>query len=329
MDCYKGSLSDAGVADCAERCFGFKGFSFSYAFSQDYTGCDYSGCSEGIVADIKSGNQSALCANLDLSCVYDCISELLLEAHCACDTGVLFDDSGDSFDFVGATYCCGSDTCKDAVRALYAATNDDVSAVTNDTNTAITELYDSECDAVVCFAPTSVPAASPTNSGGGRRLLGGRRFLGALEADAVGFLRRLTTSIAFVTFTVNGRLGLVLSDGVPALEYQTARLFQAALEAALQEFLAGGSLEADLEISCATSVSIATILVNHKREFPTLLPTPVPTPQPTPVSFFNRVREFITKAKTLLSSETYMACQNHFDCLYPPSVFFSRMLESK
>jgi hypothetical protein len=289
MDCYKGSLSDTGAADCAERCFGFKGFSFSYAFSQDYTGCDYSGCSEGIVADIKSVNQSALCANSDLSCVYDCIPESLMEAHCACDTGVLFDDSGDSFNFLGATYCCGSDTCKDAVLALYAATNDDLSAVTNGTNTAITELYDSECDAVVCFAPSAVPTGSPTNSGGGRRLLGGRRFLGALEADAGDLLRRLSSGsqnvTLCVTFTVNGRLGLVPSDGVPALEYQTADLFQAELEAALQEFLAGGSLEADLLTSCATSVSIATILVNHKRKFPTLSPTPVPTPQPTPVSF--------------------------------------------
>ena len=245
MDCYKGSLSDAGAADCAERCFMFKGFSLSYSFSQDYTGCDYSGCSEGIVVDIKSGNQSALCANSDLSCVHDCISELLLEAHCACDTGDLFDDTSGSFVFFGATYCCGSDTCKDAVLALYAALNEDMSAVTNGTNTVIKELHDSECDAVVCSAPTAVPTVSPTNSGGGRWLLGGRRLLGAPKVDAGGFLRYLTTGATSVTFTVNGRLGLVPSDGVPALEYQTADLFEAALEAALQEFLAGGSLEAD------------------------------------------------------------------------------------
>jgi hypothetical protein len=132
-----------------------------------------------------------------------------------------------------------------------------------------------------------MPTVSPTNSGGERRLLGGRRLLGAPKVDTGVFLRYLTTGTTSVTFTVNGRLGLVPSDGVPALEYQTADLFEAALEAALQEFLVGGSLEADVETSCTTSVSIATILVNSKREFPTLLPTPVPTPQPTPVSFFN------------------------------------------
>ena len=260
--------------------------SYSYSYSQSNNDCDYSSCSDAIIIDIDNRDQDRVCAHPDLSCIDGCISTLLLEAHCACETGLLFHDSFNSFNFFGELYCCGSDACKDAVLNLFLATNDDASSLSNDTYSASKAVHDDECVAVNCSATSAMPTPAPTLIGGGvRRLFGRRRLLESTDTPTGALPRSLSHSAASLTFSVNGRLGLSSLNGVPNLEYQTADLYEVALEAALHESYVGGSLEADVGTSCNTSISIATITVNPKREFPTLLPTPVPTePSPIPSS---------------------------------------------
>jgi len=136
--------------------------SYSYSYSQSHAGCDYSNCSDAIIADIDRRDQDLVCAHPDLSCVVDCISMVLLEAHCACNTGLLFDDSVNNFNLFGEPYCCGSDACKDAVLNLYLATSDDAYALHNNTYALNKKMHDDECAAINCSASTVRPASSPS-----------------------------------------------------------------------------------------------------------------------------------------------------------------------
>ena len=86
--------------------------SMSYSFSSSCT----SGCSDEVLSAL--GDQEQLCAIEDLTCVYDCISAGMVDAHCECGTTALFRSY--SFDFFGAEeYCCGSSSCQAAVADLY------------------------------------------------------------------------------------------------------------------------------------------------------------------------------------------------------------------
>ena len=136
--------------------------SYSYSYSQSYSDCDYSSCSDEIIADINNRDQDRVCAHPDLSCVKDCISYVLLEAHCACNTSLLFDDFVHSFNFFGEPYCCGNDACKDAVLVLYLATYDDASALDNKTYALTKISHDAECVAFNCSALTAQPTSSPS-----------------------------------------------------------------------------------------------------------------------------------------------------------------------
>ena len=66
------------------------------------------------------GDQDAICALDDLSCLSSCDSLIdWAGAHCACDTGALF--ASYSFDFAGETYCCGDESCQNAIETFYAS----------------------------------------------------------------------------------------------------------------------------------------------------------------------------------------------------------------
>ena len=134
---------------------------YSYSFLHSNSDCNYSSCSDEIIADINAGDQDLVCAHSDLSCVDGCISDYLLKAHCACDTGLLFVNSINSFNFFGEPYCCGSDACQDAVLNLYLATSDDASSLTNITYAASKALHDDECVTVNCTF-TDSPSSMPT-----------------------------------------------------------------------------------------------------------------------------------------------------------------------
>ena len=75
-----------------------------------------SDCGDDVLAAI--GDQDALCALRDLSCVDDCyVSAYWIEAHCLCSTGELF---ASDFAFDGSeAYCCGDADCQASVTAYY------------------------------------------------------------------------------------------------------------------------------------------------------------------------------------------------------------------
>ena len=85
----------------------------------------------------------------------------------------------------------------------------------------------------------------------------------------------LNTSIgsADVTLDIIGSLSM--------LGYQTADAFQAALDADINEAISDGSFLQSTELSCACNVTLATVQLLAKREFPTLFPTPLPSPVPS------------------------------------------------
>ena len=121
------------LASCLSRVCAL---SMSYSFSSACT----SGCSDEVLSAL--GDQEALCAIDDLSCVYDCVSTDLIDAHCACGTTALF--ASYSFDFLGTEeYCCGSSACQMAVAVLY-------SDMFEDANDTIEAILLGACSTVHC-----------------------------------------------------------------------------------------------------------------------------------------------------------------------------------
>ena len=69
-----------------------------------------------------------------------------------------------------------------------------------------------------------------------------------------------------------------------ALGVASAGTFQAALQDSLDLAVSNGSLTADLQssCSCAEGLSVTSVALASKREYPSLRPSPAPTEQPSP-----------------------------------------------
>eukprot|EP01083_Nonionella_stella_P153731 494294_1 len=79
--------------------------------------CDTTGCSDDVMYALSGGGD--MVCSMDYSCLADCFFiEDYIDAQCTCDTGFIF--TSFSFDFIGnPVYCCGDDSCQDAVATMY------------------------------------------------------------------------------------------------------------------------------------------------------------------------------------------------------------------